>query len=122
MTKKIIGLFSNPSQAEQARSEIMALNLPSMDVQVYDKAGFLLTGGTDTSSRGFWETFTNTIGFGPSNQALYQESVQRGGTVVSTTGEDGSIEKLVDILHRCGAVDVATGGAGSTTSTVIGTS
>lgn len=112
MTKKIIGLFNNPTQAEQARSEIMTLNIPSLDVQVYDKAGFQLTGGTDTSTRGFWESFTNTIGFGPSNQALYQERVQRGGTVVSIRGEDGRIESLGDILTRCGAVDVAREAAG----------
>lgn len=53
MTSTIIGLFDNPAQAEQARSEIVALNIPSVDVQVYDNAGFQLTGGTDTSTRGF---------------------------------------------------------------------
>ncbi|MBX3302744.1 MAG: hypothetical protein KF693_11070 [Nitrospira sp.] len=111
MTRKIIGLFDNPTQAEQARSEIMALNIPSLDVQVYDKAGFQLTGDTDTSTMGFWESFTNTIGFGPSNQALYQEGVQRGGTVVSVRSEESRIGKLGDILNRCGAVDVATGAA-----------
>lgn len=107
MTRKIIGLFDTPTHAERARTEIMALKIPSLDVQVYDKAGFQLTGGTDTSTRGFWESFTNTIGFGPSNQALYQERVQRGGTIVSIRGEESRIESLGDMLNQCGAVDVA---------------
>jgi hypothetical protein len=29
----------------------MALNIPSIDVQVYDKASFQLTGGADTSTK-----------------------------------------------------------------------
>jgi hypothetical protein len=86
----------------------MALNSPSIDVQVYDKAGFQLTGGTDTSARGFWESFTQTLGFGPSNQAMYQEGVQRGGTVVSVSGDDSRVDQIADILNRCGAVDVDT--------------
>lgn len=108
MTSTIIGLFDNPTQAEQARAEILALNIPSIDVQVYDKAGFQLTGGTDTSTRGFWESLSQTLGFGPSNQAMYQEGVRRGGTVVSVRADDGHTEKLADILNRCGAVDIDT--------------
>ncbi len=34
MSNTIIGLFDNPAQAEQARSGIMALNMPSLDIQV----------------------------------------------------------------------------------------
>lgn len=78
MTSTIIGLFDNPAQAEQARSEIVALNIPSVDVQVYDNAGFQLTGGTDTSTRGFWKSLSETLAFGPANQAMYQEGVRRG--------------------------------------------
>lgn len=106
MTSTIIGLFDTPAQAERARSEIMALNIPSTDVQVYDKAGFQLTGGTDTSARGFFESFAQTLGFGPSNQAMYQEGVRRGGTVVSVRAHDGRVEELADTLNRCGAVDI----------------
>jgi hypothetical protein len=108
MSSTLIGLFDNPTQAEQARSEIMALNSPSINVQVYDKAGFQLTGGTDTSTRGFWDSFTQTLGFGPSNQAMYQEGVQRGGTVVSVNGDDSRVDQIADILNRCGAVDIDT--------------
>jgi hypothetical protein len=107
MTSTILGLFDTPAQAEQARSEIIALNIPS-DVQVHDKAGFQLTGGTDTSTRGFFESFWQTLGFGPSNQAMYQEGVRRGGTVVSVRADDGRIEEMADILNRCGAVDIDT--------------
>ena len=103
MTSMIIGLFDTPAQAEQARSEIMALNIPSIDVQVYDKAGFQLTGGTDTSTTGFWESLSKTLGFGPSNQAMYQEGVQRGGTIVSVNTDDGRIDDIADVLNRCGA-------------------
>src|SRR5690349_18000385 len=99
MTNTIIGLFDGPAQAEQARSEVMALNVPSIDVQVYDKAGFQLTGGTDTSTRGFFESLSQTLGFGPSNQAMYQEGVRRGGTVVSVRVDDGDIDKIADTLN-----------------------
>ncbi|OQW33793.1 MAG: hypothetical protein A4E19_02795 [Nitrospira sp. SG-bin1] len=103
-----MGLFDSPAQAEQARTDIMALNIPSVDVQVYDKAGFQLTGGTDTSTKGFWESFSQTLGFGPSNQAMYQEGVQRGGTVVSVRVDESRMGEIADILNRCGAVDVDT--------------
>lgn len=108
MTNTIIGLFDTPTQAEQARSEIMALRGPSVDIQVYDKAGFQLTGGTDTSTRGFWESLSQTLGFGPSNQAMYQEGIQRGGTVVSVRTDESRTEEIADILNRCGAVDIDT--------------
>jgi hypothetical protein len=108
MTSMIIGLFDTPAQAEQARSEIMALNIPSIDVQVYDKAGFQLTGGTDTSTKGFFDSFSQTLGFGPSNQAMYQEGVRRGGTVVSVRADDSQIDEIADTLNRSGAVDIDT--------------
>ncbi len=108
MTNTIIGLFDTPTQAEQARSDIMALSNPSVDIQVYDKAGFQLTGGTDTSTRGFWESLSQTLGFGPSNQAMYQQGIQRGGTVVSVRADEGRTEEIADILDRCGAVDIDT--------------
>jgi hypothetical protein len=108
MTSTIIGLFDNPAQAERARAEILSSNIPSIDTQVYDKAGFQLTGGTDTSARGFWDSFWNTIGFGPSNQAMYQEGVQRGGTIVSVKGDESRSDEIADILNRCGAVDLDT--------------
>jgi hypothetical protein len=113
MTSTLIGLFDTPAEAEQARSKIMASNVPSIDVQVYDKAGFQLTGGTDTSTRGFFESFAQTLGFGPSNQAMYQEGVQRGGTIVSVRTDDGRINEIADILNRCGAVDIDTRAAES---------
>jgi hypothetical protein len=108
MTSTIIGLFDNPTQAEQARSEIVALSIPSVDVQVYDNAGFQLTGGTDTSTRGFWKSLSETLAFGPANQAMYQEGVRRGGTIVSVRADDGQIDNIADILNRCGAVDLDT--------------
>lgn len=105
MASTVIGLFDNPTQAERTRSEIMALKIPSADIQVYDTAGFQLTGGTDTSARGFWESLSKTLGFGPSNQAMYQEGVKRGGTVVSVRADDSQIDTIADTLNRCGAVD-----------------
>lgn len=108
MASTILGLFDTPAQAERARSEIMALNIPSIDVQVYDKAGFQLTGGTDTSARGFFQSLSQTLGFGPSNQAMYQEGVRRGGTVVSIRTDDTQIDVIADTLNRCGAVDIDT--------------
>lgn len=105
MASTVIGLFDNPTQAERTRSEIMALKIPSADIQVYDTAGFQLTGGTDTSTRGFWESLSETLGFGPSNQAMYQEGVKRGGTVVSVKADDSQIDAIADTLNRCGAVD-----------------
>lgn len=110
MDSTVIGLFENPTQAERARTEILALQIPTVDVQVYDRAGVQLTGGTDTSARGFWKSLAKTLGFGPSNQAMPAEGVQRGGTVVSVRAEDVVIGEITDILHRNGTVDVKTSG------------
>ncbi len=38
----LVGLFDNPAQAERARAEILSRNIPSIDTQVYDTAGFQL--------------------------------------------------------------------------------
>lgn len=105
MASIVMGLFDNPTQAEQTRSEIMALKIPTTDIQVYDRAGVQLTGGTDTSTRGFWESLSQTLGFGPSNQAMYQEGVKRGGTIVSVRADDSQVDTIADTLNRCGAVD-----------------
>lgn len=108
MASTVIGLFDGPTEAEQARSEVMALHIPDVDIQVYDEAGFNLTGGTDTSTKGFWDSLSQTLLFGPSNQAMhqYQEGVRRGGTVVSVRAEENRIDDIVDVLNRCGAVDI----------------
>jgi hypothetical protein len=108
MASTVIGLFDNPTQAERTRSEITALKIPTADIQVYDTAGVQLTGGTDTSTRGFWESLSQTLGFGPSNQAMYQEGVKRGGTVVSVRVDDSQVDTIADTLNRCGAVDPET--------------
>lgn len=113
MGSTVLGLFDNPTQAEQARSEIMSRQIPTTDIQVYDKAGFQLTGGTDTSTRGFWDSLSQTLGFGPSNQAMYQEGIQRGGTIVSVRTDDERINEIADILNHCGAVDIDTRAAES---------
>ena len=108
MASTIIGLFEGPTQAEQARSEVMALQIPNTEIQVYDEAGFNLTGGTDTSTKGFWESLSQTLLFGPSNQAMqqYQEGVRRGGTVVSVRADENRTDEIADILNQCGSVDI----------------
>ena len=108
MASTLIGLFDGPAQAEQARSQVMALRIPDADIQVYDEAGFNLTGGTDTSTRGFWKSLSQTLLFGPSNQAMqqYQEGVRRGGTIVSVRAGESRIDEIADTLNRCGAVDI----------------
>jgi hypothetical protein len=44
---------------------------------------------------------------------MYQEGVQRGGTIVSVRTDDGRINEIADILNRCGAVDIDTRAAES---------
>lgn len=34
---------------------------------------------------------------------MYQEGVQRGGTIVSVNTDDGRIDDIADVLNRCGA-------------------
>jgi len=86
----------------------MALNIPDAYVQVYDQAGVQLTGGTDTSARGFWKSFAETLGFGPSNPAFmyYQEGIRRGGTVVYATATESRVDEIADLMNRNGAVDL----------------
>jgi len=107
MKSTVLGLFDDVSKAEQTRSEILALNISDAYVQVYDQAGVQLTGGTDTSARGFWKSFGETLGFGPSNPAfLYQEGIRRGGTVVYASVTESRTDEIADIMNRNGAVDI----------------
>ena len=62
MTSTLIGLFDTPAEAEQARSKIMASNVPSIDVQVYDKAGFQLTGGNGHFNKGIFRKLFTDLG------------------------------------------------------------
>lgn len=110
MDSTVTGVFDNPAQAERARTEILALQIPAIDVQVYDRAGVQISGGTDTSSRGFWKSLAMTLGFGPSNQAMHSEGVRRGGTVVSVRADEMVIGEITTILHRNGTVDLNTSG------------
>jgi hypothetical protein len=58
--------------------------------------------------REFFDSFSQTLGFCPSNEAMYQEGVRRGGTVVSVRADDSQIDEIADTLNRSGAVDIDT--------------
>lgn len=106
MDSTVIGVFEDLVQTEQARSEIMALQIPTIDIEIYDRTGVQLMGGSEASTIDYWEKLYETLVFGPSNQTLDQDDARQGGTVMSVRANDSVMNEITDILHRNGTVNI----------------
>jgi len=106
MTNTVVGYFNDATSAERARSELAALDIPSSDIQVYDRSSSGVATESDTSEKGYWESFKEALGFGSSDEAYYQEGLRRGGTLVSVRADDSRIDRIAEIMGRNGAVDI----------------
>ncbi len=108
MPNTVIGFFHTLAHAEQTKSEIATLKkIPTIDMQVYDQAGFHPTAHTDAATSGFFENLKDSLGLGPSSQALRPEGVRRGGPVLEVKVDDRHIDLIADVLDRYGAEDIS---------------
>jgi len=108
MPNTVRGFFRTVTHAEQTKSELETLKkIPALDIQVYDQPGFQPTARPDTSTRGLFESFKDSLGVGHSSQALCPEGVRRGGPVLDVKVDDRHIDAIVDVLDRCGAEDIS---------------
>jgi len=108
MTNTVVGFFEDAAKAERARSELVALDIPSADIQIYDRSSSGLTDAVESSpsEKGYWESFKEALGFGSADEAYYQEGIKWGGTLVSVRADDSRIEAIADVMDRNGAVDI----------------
>lgn len=105
MSKTIVGLFQNRSEAERVKQTLMADGFEGREIHVYDDPSGTPPAGRDEAGEGsFWSWL-----FGADDDEdarYYSEGVQRGGTVVAVTTDDERAHRARAILERRGAAEV----------------
>lgn len=107
MPRTITALFDQRSDAEAAKERLRDANIDYENIYIYDKKDAARgDGGNDTyGDRGFWRTVKNA--FAPDeDRRVYEEGVNRGGTLLLADVDDTDIDAAVSVLESSSAVDV----------------
>jgi uncharacterized protein (TIGR02271 family) len=104
MKNTVVGLFEDRTDAQQAQSEIVNLNIPLGDTKVFDQS---VSPEAGQSRQSWWDSFKETFGFGSSDdRSYYEEGLRRGGILVSVRAEERLIDRVAEIMSEHGAIDI----------------
>ena len=122
-SETIVAVFSNPSQAEAAISDLVASGVPSSSIKHYARDGevgdtdMVATGDTTHHRHGFWAWLTGQENTTDEQHDIYDRSVQSGRTVVTVVSDGSNIDAIYSTLERHEPLDLddhdATGAAGA---------
>jgi hypothetical protein len=110
MAKTAVGLFENPSSADDVVHELEASGFPRNDVRVLGEpremagSGVMSTPHTDFEVDLIREL--RTIGATEADAEAYVEGVRRGGVMVFATGSDEKADAAAEIMNRHGVVEI----------------
>lgn len=107
MPRTITALFDRRTDAEAAKERLKDANIDVNNIYVYDKNSAANTEeGNDTyEDRGFWKSVKNA--FAPDeDRRVYEEGVNRGGTLLLADVDDEDIDVAVGILESSSPVDL----------------
>jgi len=110
MAKTAVGLFENPSSADDVVHELEASGFPRNDVRVLGEpremagSGVMSTPHTDFEVDLIREL--RTIGAAEADAEAYVEGVRRGGVMVFATGSDEKADAAAEIMNRHGVVEI----------------
>lgn len=113
MSKNIIGFFDDKDQAEQAKSQLIAIGIEDSNIKMFSGRINEETRPTKNASKKdepFFEKikhfFTNMNEWGATDEAdTYAEGIRRGGITLSVTVEEARVNEVSEILDQCGAID-----------------
>ena len=137
-SETIVAVFSNPSQAEAAISDLVASGVPSSSIKHYARDGeagdsnLVATEDTTHHRHGFWAWLTGQENTTDEQHDIYDRSVHSGRTVVTVVSDGTNIDEIYSTLERHEPLDLddhdttgATGmgyasGAGVATASAVG--
>ena len=133
-SETIVAVFDTAAHAEAAIADLVAHGIPSTSIEHYAQTGETTgatTGtisgmaGTDTQPhKGLWAWLTGDSETSTTQHtALYDQSIQSGGTVVTVISDGVNIDKIYSVLETHNPVDLderhsqyaASGAYGATT-------
>jgi uncharacterized protein (TIGR02271 family) len=112
----IVASYQTPAQAENASRELEASGIPATAIHRFDQqhpgwesdAGEL---GTTERHTGFWSSLFGTDDGMEADHRAFDETVGRGGTVVSVTAPVEQHGRVMEILERFNPIDLDAEGA-----------
>ncbi len=112
-SETIVAVFDTAAHAEAAVSALIADGVPASSIEHYARDQGM-TGqapvGTDvnpgSAHRGFWGWLTGEQETASSHHALYDQSIQTGGTVVTVISDGTNIDQIYNVLEAHSPVDL----------------
>lgn len=101
--QKIIGVYDDRVQAENARKDLLSAGFGADQIDVLDKAP---EAGKKEKAAGLWAKVKDF--FTPGEQEHYHEASRRGSTIVAVSAGEDRIELAEDILERHNPSDIDT--------------
>lgn len=137
-SETIVAVFDTAAHAQAAIADLIAQGVPSGSIEHYAQSDATTgtttaTTATDTTQhRGLWAWLTGESDTGTTqHNALYDQSIQSGGTVVTVIADSTNVDKIYSVIEAHNPVDLderhsqysASGayGAGAVTATAVNT-
>ncbi len=115
----IVAVYDTAPHAEAAVQDLLAANVPQSAIHRHTTEGsYAGAGGTATpaASQGFWSNLFG--GESATDQAVYDSTLSKGGSVVTVTGVPGQdFEAVMAILERHNPIDIDERAVGMTQAT-----
>lgn len=108
MTQTITALFDKPTEAEAAKTKLIAAGIPQAGIKLIKGAETARTSGSYDYHRdegGFWGSLKDLF-MPEEDRYAYSEGLSRGGTLLIASIESAHFESAYDILEQNGSVDL----------------
>ena len=113
-SETIVAVFDTAAHAEAAVSALIADGVPASSIEHYARDQGMTeqttAAGTDvnpgSAHRGFWGWLTGEQETASSHHALYDQSIQTGGTVVTVISDGTNIDQIYNVLEAHSPVDL----------------
>ena len=113
-----VAVFDTAAHAEAAIADLVAQGIPASSIEHYAQSGGYGSGttgtattgtattGTTTQPRGLWAWLTGETGSSSEHHALYDKTVETGGTVVTVISDTAQVDRILAILEAHDPVDL----------------
>jgi hypothetical protein len=110
MSKTAVGLFQNPSAADQVLQDLEASAFPGNEIRLLGEPREMSGDGLMSTPRTDFEVGLNRElkAIGATNEVAnaYVQGVRRGGVLVFATASDARVDTAAEIMNRHGAIEV----------------
>jgi hypothetical protein len=110
MSKTAVGLFENPSVADQVVQDLEASGFPRGEIRILGEPRDMGDTGIMGTPHTDFEVGMNreiqAIGASEREAKAYVQGMRRGGVVVFATGSNAEVDKAAEIMNRRGAIEV----------------